>query len=465
MTTIELRFPAGRYHATPWGRHVNEGAAEWPPSPYRLIRALYDAWKRKCAHLPEAAVEPVLVKLASEPPVFRLPQASASHTRSYLHNNTMDDRDKSLVFDAFVAVSRDASCFVEFPVDVTAEQRAVLGELTEGLNYLGRSESWVIGRIFEGEGAGPIVVAPGIPARREDEGVRVACAVPFQEFDGENWMQALTYTSTQMLKDRRSGPPAMRNVGYVRPRSAVASWLPERESRMAQTVSGVELGLHARVLPLATETVRWAELIRDALMSRLGDEGCSQSPVITGKEPDGTPLKGHSHLFVLPQADEFGRINRILLYARGGFSSLELAAIMKLRTLRRFEDSPVRAAVTWSGGHDDADFRPRGKEFVSCTPFATARHWRPGRGTVEDFIVAELRRECANHGLPEPVSVEVAEKLASPFQRVHFRLYRKGQKPEPSYAFRLRFAEDVSAPFSLGFNCHFGAGQFALATV
>jgi len=29
--TIKLNFPAGRYHATPWGRHVNEGVAEWPP--------------------------------------------------------------------------------------------------------------------------------------------------------------------------------------------------------------------------------------------------------------------------------------------------------------------------------------------------------------------------------------------------------------------------------------------------
>ena len=25
MTTIEMRFPAHRFHATPWGRHVNEG--------------------------------------------------------------------------------------------------------------------------------------------------------------------------------------------------------------------------------------------------------------------------------------------------------------------------------------------------------------------------------------------------------------------------------------------------------
>ena len=48
---IKLRFPGGRYHATPWGRHVNEGAVEWPPSPYRLVRALYDAWKRKPARV------------------------------------------------------------------------------------------------------------------------------------------------------------------------------------------------------------------------------------------------------------------------------------------------------------------------------------------------------------------------------------------------------------------------------
>lgn len=30
---VEFRFPARRYHATPWGNHVNEGLIEWPPSP------------------------------------------------------------------------------------------------------------------------------------------------------------------------------------------------------------------------------------------------------------------------------------------------------------------------------------------------------------------------------------------------------------------------------------------------
>jgi len=49
MLIIELAFLNGRFHATPWGRHVNEGAPEWPPSPYRLVRALYDTWKRNAS--------------------------------------------------------------------------------------------------------------------------------------------------------------------------------------------------------------------------------------------------------------------------------------------------------------------------------------------------------------------------------------------------------------------------------
>src|SRR5437899_6811763 len=98
MTTIELRFLANRFHATPWGRHVNEGVPEWPPSPYRLLRALYDVWKRKHPDMPEATVASVFEALAAQPPRFRLPEATMSHTRAYLSSNTEDPTDKSLIF-------------------------------------------------------------------------------------------------------------------------------------------------------------------------------------------------------------------------------------------------------------------------------------------------------------------------------------------------------------------------------
>jgi CRISPR-associated protein Csb2 len=46
--TLALRFPLGRYHATPWDRSANEGTTEWPPSPWRLLRALVATWYTRC---------------------------------------------------------------------------------------------------------------------------------------------------------------------------------------------------------------------------------------------------------------------------------------------------------------------------------------------------------------------------------------------------------------------------------
>ena len=37
MVRIELTFPGGRYHATPWGRHVNEGAHRVAAQPLALV--------------------------------------------------------------------------------------------------------------------------------------------------------------------------------------------------------------------------------------------------------------------------------------------------------------------------------------------------------------------------------------------------------------------------------------------
>jgi len=123
MLAIELNLLTGRFHATPWGRNVNEGEPEWPPSPYRLIRGLYDVWKRKLSDWPESRIEPIFAALASEPPVFYLPAASASHTRSYLSQNDKNAEKKQLIFDAFVAVERGSSLLMMWPnTDLSADQ-------------------------------------------------------------------------------------------------------------------------------------------------------------------------------------------------------------------------------------------------------------------------------------------------------------------------------------------------------
>ena len=153
---------SGRYHATPWGRHVNEGVAEWPPSPYRLLRGLYDVWHRKCFELAGDEVRPILEGLANAPPRFFLPGAIASHTRSYLSANTKDPADKNLVFDPFLVLDRPHACYLCWPdLELTAPQRQALQLLLRNLNYLGRSESWVKAELWDGNVEGTIRVRRG----------------------------------------------------------------------------------------------------------------------------------------------------------------------------------------------------------------------------------------------------------------------------------------------------------------
>jgi len=70
MFAVAFRFIAGRYHATPWGRHVNEADVEWPPSPWRIIRSLIAVRHRKLDPV-EYPLEPL--ENPTHPPSESLP--------------------------------------------------------------------------------------------------------------------------------------------------------------------------------------------------------------------------------------------------------------------------------------------------------------------------------------------------------------------------------------------------------
>src|SRR6266436_9945855 len=193
MLVIGLEFLAGRFHANPWGRNVNEGVPEWPPSPYRLLRAVYDAWKRKRAEWPDSRVEPILRKWGSQPPMFHLPPARASHTRSFLNQNERDPAKKTLIFDAFVVLSTGSPVLVGWP-DVTLENQeaADLAELLSLINYVGRSESWARATIMPASSDQVWNCHPS-HANSEpaeiSESVLVACALPPEQYEAQPWKQ------------------------------------------------------------------------------------------------------------------------------------------------------------------------------------------------------------------------------------------------------------------------------------
>ena len=148
MFALVFHFPAGRYHATPWGRNVNEADVAWPPEPWRLLRALIAAYWRKCDHerWPDAYLSRLIDALAETLPVYRLPEGAIhAHTRHYMPVGTIvKGREKtSLIFDAFVRLPEERTVVAAWR-DVSLERGlfAFAADLAAGIGYLGRAESW-----------------------------------------------------------------------------------------------------------------------------------------------------------------------------------------------------------------------------------------------------------------------------------------------------------------------------------
>jgi CRISPR-associated protein Csb2 len=78
MIALRIEFVAGQFHANPWSGASKDGETEWPPAPWRLLRAIVAGWQRNGAE-DRATLQRVLNALA-EFPVFDLPLVSSGHT-------------------------------------------------------------------------------------------------------------------------------------------------------------------------------------------------------------------------------------------------------------------------------------------------------------------------------------------------------------------------------------------------
>jgi CRISPR-associated protein Csb2 len=148
MIAFAFTFPAWRYHATPWGRNVNEADVAWPPEPVRILRSLIATWWRKAdqTRFPKAMLDDLIDTLAGEPPVFQLPNAVHSHIRTFMPAPTKPPG--TLIYDAFFGLGHAAEMIVAWrSIALSSEQRELAAHLLEQMGYLGRAESWVEGRI------------------------------------------------------------------------------------------------------------------------------------------------------------------------------------------------------------------------------------------------------------------------------------------------------------------------------
>jgi CRISPR-associated protein Csb2 len=446
MIAVSFKFLAGRYHATPWGRHVNEGAVEWPPSPWRILRALVATWKRTLPDLPQERVEPILRAL-TELPEFILPPASTGHTRHFMPWFKKGSDDRTLVFDTFVAVPREAGLLVRWPSEsLDNRQLNTLARILRNLNTLGRSESWCEAELADGpanQGWRVCDVLQGdVP--RDHEIVRLLCPDPASAF-ADYHVITVTKTTTgraknkqtvearstmydpswnlcmetlQLHNERWSDPPGSRWVPYVRARDCFKIDPKPRSSQLVDRprIQIVRYTLDSTVLPLVTETLSVAEAARRALMGihgRLTEMNGvrGRSNVLSGKDEHGEKLAGHRHAYYLPtDEDGDGRLDHLTVYAAEGFGRDERRAFDRLRELRMGREGeerhPLRLLLLGMGVAEEYAPGPLrvSKTWVSATPYIATRYAKTrGRNRIDlaspearaAFLQEDLRAQLA----------------------------------------------------------------------
>ena len=504
MLAIAFQFPAGRYHATPWGRHVNEADLEWPPSPWRIQRALIACWHHKADPqcFPQAKLAALMDALSEAPPAYHLPPAVHNHSRHYMPKY---DGKTSLVFDAFARLDSDARLMAIWPeLELSDDLNALLDELLPKLGYLGRAESWVeayrmndteaetaIQNIncrpgnevinADGEPQEIIQLLAPLPAARHTllrqrlidahaQSAKGAVKKRLLKTLPETLVEALSLDTADYQKSGWSRPPASRDVSYQRPIDClrVRFTLPSNKATPATTARFI---LQGKPLPRIEDSLRIGEWFRRALTGRAGKLFDGQVPMeLSGHNlPD---KNRHKHAFYLPEdADADGLIDHIIVHAPGGFSSNAQKALRRLGKLwehRKGVEYKILLEAMGSAElfHDTSLINPDANTWISATPYLAPWHTKKNR-PLDTQLLNFVQKECRLRGIPEPIRLEILPYLEIRGKRIRnldFHRFRKGKPNNPAdqrgRLLRLHFDKSPQGPLALGYACHFGLGLF-----
>jgi CRISPR-associated protein Csb2 len=498
MLAIELRFPAGRYHATPAGHHVNEAAVAWPPDPWRFSRALIATWHLKADRdqYPRDQLDALLRQLNTELPHYALPDGVHAHTRHYMPAR---GGKTNLVFDAFARIDPDQPLTIVWPqLQLGAEKQQLLDHLLPRIGYLGRAESWVeAGRVTDWQGQ--TNCSPGLPGTDPDSGERSGEAIrlqapvtpadylalreqALQPVNGKrpgkklkdslppDWLSALETDSATLHAARWNAPPAVREIAYQRPFQVLRSDSPLPPPRRAGPrgkLTTARFALYGKPLARVEDSLPAAEQLRRALTG-LARKGLGEDHIpvlLSGHGMQRDPR--HRHAFFLPEdSDGDNRIDHLLIHIPGGIDA-DIRHLLEHFTLVR-----LRGGRTWrvllEGIADAADFRVISplfgisRQWISATPYLRPWYRKKGFDYREQIL-----RECQLRGLPRPSDIELMQhqqhngRQLRPSQFQRFRRGKIQRQPDQRGSFaRLHFDQPVPGPLALGAACHFGLGLF-----
>lgn len=522
MTAIELRFPVGRFHATPWGRQVNEGSVEWPPSPWRILRALVATWhlkvkgERPNSEVPEEILRSLITRLAENAPSYWLPKATLGHTRHFMPDNAATHKEqkqdtfgpgRQKIFDTFLQIGAGEPVQVAWNVELEPEETKTLRVLLERLGYFGRAESLAEGRIISGEGA----LEPNVfslkdeaPLAPDHEIVRLLAPMPNGEFLAwrtEFLAKREIATPARGRKRRETNapalpidvfesllgdtgdlqavgwsiPPGSRHLTYARSVHVfdIAPTPTLRRSAKPPTVA--RYAIASAVLPRVTQAVSVAERIHQSLC-KFSDG----ARVFIGKDEAGRPLTGHRHAHIWCEAlGERDAITHVTVYAPDGFDEHATRALRRLQKVWGHGGHDLQLILLGLGEPPDFEgchlFRSS-TVWQSFTPFIPTHHaktYRDGRPKLDEdgwqigSPEHDMRRLLPTeklHLLTKMERMKMASINGRSVRWIQFKTARNNgsgcRVGSVGCGFRLTFSKPIDGPIAVGYGAHFGLGLF-----
>lgn len=267
--------------------------------------------------------------------------------------------------------------------------------------------------------------------------------------------------------------------------------------RFVDSPNYVQFAVGGRVYPPLAKWIKITERFRGQVLKHLSaqltgnpwshyglltPEQRDELALISGKDGEGHPLRGHQHAFFILWPDSNGVPTRLVVWRRQPFSSQEVQALL----------AASERPISWGNGAPEWAVRlvplpfemsppssllSEARVWQSATPFVppAGRHrfrengrLRPGEST-ERVLVKLLQSEKK----PVPNKVTIFEdqegtswvNLHETRQRRQHRMENRTSWVRPGYWLRIEFEESVRGPLMLGDSCHFGLGLFIPAEI
>ncbi len=462
MLTLRVRFLYGRYHAKKWGANVNDGEIDWPPSPWRIMRAIIHTWRTYHPATVDDVVWPVLQQLIRHPPKFYLPRASKSHVRHYVPLVNKDS--KALMLNPFVVIEREARLTVVWDsVTISTEQLDTLNNIVSDMKYLGRAESLceVTADASNSEQEPNCVPLSATNNTAHQDAEVIEVLVP----DAKATIQDLS-VRTRDLEKNQMFPKKSHNILYARHKTPNSSdhTLVSR-TRPSNGINVVRFMIGGRIRPLLTRSVRVSESFRKAAISQYGTiSNGRKTAALSGHEKDGASVEGHTHAFYIPTDDDNdGRIDHLTVFKHGAFSPEEITA---LESVNYVWDGGERMQVVFSGHGDsanfDTSFLKRSKKWKTITPYVGNRFDRKNLSAGEN-AVRHIRAEVRKRNMPEPVAIcPIPGGVVGKFRAHKYcrRTDARSHLSRNAFMVTILFENVLQGPLCLGHGAHFGLGLF-----